>query len=206
LQEIHHGAFRGTALTSISFTRCQAVTTIRIGVFDDCTSLEVVDLSENIKTIEWRAFENCTSLNSDYLKTQDTGKAITFRGSDEDAFFGARPISIKLNFNGNLLTITDWADSSRSFQEIAARQYPDIIRNLEWEYIIPEGKPRETAYNEFENGEWNHLWATEPWQMSRTRQPSTSTEDLNHNAAKRIKYGASFTDLCTLRPCTNPER
>lgn len=199
LQEIQYGAFRGcTALVSISFVECPDVTTICTGVFEDCTALDVVDLSKNIETIECRAFENCSSLNSDYLMAQGAGEAITFRGSDETAFAGARPIGIKLNVNGALLTITDWADSSLTFQEIASRQHPEAIHSVNWEYTVPggDGMTRKLAYSEFEDGRWNAVWATTPWQIITKKRPSTATETPKN--AKVIKLGKSFTDLCML--------
>ena len=199
LQEMHSGAFRGcTALVSISFVECPAVTTICAGVFENCTALGVVDLSGNIKTIECRAFKNCTSLNSDYLMAQGAGEAITFRGSDETAFAGARPINIELNVTGALLTITDWADSSLTLQEIASRQHPEAIHSVNWEYTVPggDGMTRELAYSQFEDGHWNELWATTPWQIITKKRLGTSIE--KSVGAKVIRLGKSFTDLCNL--------
>ena len=61
LEEIY---FESTDLQSIDLSKNTKLTTIKIGAFEDCTSLKSITIPNSVTAIGWGAFKGCTSLKS----------------------------------------------------------------------------------------------------------------------------------------------
>lgn len=107
LQQINQGAFRSTAIETISLP--ESLNSIANETFNNCKSLKTVELPSSIETIGYRAFYGCTSLEEITIPVRVTrigSEAFNYTGIKTFKCYAVVPPTASSSFIGDGMDMT----------------------------------------------------------------------------------------------------